>query len=368
MYATVIPAGEAARIIAGLTGVGLESRPDQFIDQVIAEYLRQGLCSLSQGGQPVYITRLTNIVRRQLAPLWPELYVFRERRWSLEEQHAEGDIHPDRVHRVLDILSDLRDFVELGEGYWLPAPVRLVTLPGSGRVLVVGGLATADLRWKLCPEVALAGFARTVPEGALPDTLRFDRSMWQPYGAWCGDPPADLKKWTEACIAHAQGQLRDSASNFSAFEIYAPWLRRGQPQYFRWMRFEDFIDEIMTPPRTLLLCRSIPGRLQVPRKYWLGIVDPKGLKREAPLPYGHARRLAYGMDLLYGVPTRAVWEDGTLVLRNWLPPEEHRILTAIGRETSLCPGRLPLRLEIGPEWRQFASESLNALGIEIKSR
>ena len=368
MCATVIAASEAVRIIAGLTGVEFGSQTDQLIDQVIAEYLRQGLCLLSEGRRPVYITRLMNRVRRQLAPLWPELYVFRESRWSLEEQHAEGDIHPDRVRRLLDILSDLRDFVGLGEGYWLPAPVRLVALPGSGRVLVVGGLATADLRQTLCPEVALAGFARTVPEGALPNTLRFDRSMWQPYGAWCGDPPADLKKWTEACIAQAQGQLRDSASDFSTFEIYAPWLRQGQPQYIRWMRFQDFIDEVRTPPRMLLLCRSIPGRLQVLRKYWLGIVDPKGLKKEAPLLSDHARRLAYGMDFLYGVPTHAVWEDDTLVLRNWLPPEEHRILTAIGRDISPHPGRLPLRFVIGPEWRQFVGESLNALGIEIKSR
>lgn len=369
MYATVIGAHEAARVVAGATGVTAAARPDQFIDQVIAEYLRQALCSLSRGGQPVYVTRLTNTVRRHLAPLWPELYVFRERLPSVEEQKLEGDIQPDRVRRLLDALSDLRDFIELDGGYWLPTLVRFVTVPRSRRVLLIGGLSTAELRRTFHVDVQLAGFARVVLEESIPGMVWSDPSRWQSYAAWCGEAPSDLKEWTEECITKARGRLMKSASDFSAFEVYAPWLRPGQPQFVRWLRFEDFLVDMRTAPREPLLCRSVSQRFHGPRRYWLGFVGPKGLEREAPLPFDQARRLMYGMDLLYRAPTRAVWEDGkTLILRNRLPPEEQRILAAIGRETSPQPGRLPLRLEIGPDWCQFVNERLNGLGIEIVTR
>lgn len=369
MYSVVIGQMEAIKLIAQSNGLPAQNSPDALIDQVIAEYLRKALCSLTTiNGGPVYITQLTNAVRRQLAPIWPELYSFRERSPSLEEQQVEGDSHPDRVRRVLELLSDLRDVVELGGGYWLPAPVRLVALPGQDHVLAVGGLATADLRKALCPEIGLVGFARVIGAQAIAEALRDDRSLWQPYRSWCGDGPVDLKAWTEGCIDQAKRDLRMSASSFTSFEVYAPWLRRKQPQYFRWMRFDDFHEEVGVPPVELLLCRTLPQRLQMPRHYWLGLISDAGLKNEVPLTSGHARRLAYGMDLLCGAPTQAVWDGDILVLRNGLPPEEQRPLMAIGRDLSPQPGRLPIRLLIDPEWRDFVNERLLGLGIKTVSR
>jgi len=368
MNATVISTHHATRIVAAASGIKIGSSLDHFIDQVIAEYLRQTLYLLSQGGRAVYVTQLMNTVQRHLAPLWPELYEFRERRSSLIEQQAEGDLHPDRVRRVLEVLSDLRDCVDLGEGYWLPAPLRFVFLPASERVLVVGGLATSELRRMLGSEVSLVGFARIVSEVALPDDIRRDPSRWQAYEAWCGDAPLDLREWTKSYMTQASRQLRHSASGFVEFEVYAPWLRRRQPQYFRWIGFTDFVSEVKNPPRTLLLCRSIPQRMRGPRTYWLGVVDSHGLKREVPVPSTHVRRLSYGLDLCYGAPTRVFWQgDRVLVIRNRLPPEEQRILIAIGRDVSETPGRLPLHLEIGPEWRDFINDRLSRLGIEIVS-
>jgi len=113
-------------------GISMTLEPsEESSDPIIAEYLRSGLYALAvppgidARPEPVYVTRLTNLVRLQLSPIWPELDLRRDVRPSDLEKEREGDIHPDPVRRVLDGLNDLRDVCELGQGYWLPCPVRL---------------------------------------------------------------------------------------------------------------------------------------------------------------------------------------------------------------------------------------------------
>jgi len=358
-------------LVTGLTGTSFKGSERHIVDQILAEYLRLALCSLSVGSRPVYVSKLLNVVRDCVAPLWPELFPFREKQPSRQEQEAEGDLHPDRVRHVLDLLCDLRDVVDLGEGYWLPSPVRFVGLPKGGKTLVIGGLSTMDLRRRFSPHISTVGLSRAIPLSALASGATTEAIHWQRFEDWCGDAPSDLRKWTETFLDEAQRRFRASAAAFTDFEVYAPWIRKSEPQAFRWLHFEEFMGKVAhSPPSVPLLCRSLPQRRHMPRKFWVGQVGPSGLLMETEaLQLPEVRRLAYGMDYLYGAPTFAVWESAkTLILRSWLPPEEHRFLTAIAHDSSLETGRLPLRLDFEPDWRPLVEATLAQLGVQSRAK
>lgn len=344
-------------------------------DQIIAEYLRRNLCALATSpgtrvaAQPVYVTRLLNRVRSQLRPLWPQLDVITHRLPSLSEQEQEGDKHPDPVRRVLDALHDVRDVAELGNGYWLPMPTRLVALSHS-KALVISGLGTNDISKILGARVQLTWIARTVKRASLPHAITDDPTWWQPLGQWCdGDDRDDLSTWTERLIAQARQHALQSGSAVTEFEVYAPEQRRHKPQYFRWIS----IEELSKPPSDFMLCRSSARRFS-PTSYWLGaITEHSGtyrLVKEYPISARDLRRLLYGLDQRADAPTHATveqWGIGRLLtVRSWLPPRERRLLLALARDMSPVPGRLPLRFALAADHAAQAVDALRALGIDVQ--
>lgn len=373
MYPSVITIEEAIKKILQINSINGSLVDAESLDLVIAEYLRKTLCNLAYARDPgtvfesTYITRLTNSVRRQLAPLWPDLNLLQKKRPSANEQRAEGNIHPDRVRRVLDILEDLRDVMEVGNGYWLPTPLRLIQLPERDKVFIVGGVATPDLPGILGIEVKFSGFIRYVDSSAIPEPILSDKTLWQSYEDWLGDTTKDLRGWTEMILEEARQSLRPSASDFINFEVYFPSARVGLLQFFRWIRFDDLAPILNIPPSDLVLCRTVSQRFQTaPTKYWFGSITPNALKNEAPVLPRNVRRLLYGLDLINDAPTQAIWEPGGIIfLRSWLPPEEYRLLLALGQDVSPQSGRLPLRYRVKSEWQDFITTVLKNLGINV---
>lgn len=373
MYSSTISRQEAIKKILQLNRINSSLVHTEPFDLVIAEYLRKTLFNLActsmpnTNFEPIYITRLTNSVRRQLSPLWPNLNLSQEKRPSTLEQEAEGDIHPDRVRRILEILEDLRDFMEVENGYWLPTPVRLIQPPEKEKVFVVGGAATADLSSILGADVKLSGFMRYVDRKALPEPILKDETWWQSYEDWLGDSPKDLRAWTESSLSKARQRLRPSASNFINFEVYYPLAQVSPLQFFRWIRFEELSKILITPPGDLFLCRTLSQRFQTaPTKYWFGAITMNTLKNEAPVLSRDVRRLLYGLDLICDSPTQAVWETGgVIILRSWLPQEERRLLLALGQDVSPKFNRLPLRYRINSEWQDLIISALRNLGIRM---
>jgi len=342
-------------------------------DRLIAECLRQTLCSLatppgsSCAFEPVYVVRLLHHARRQLSPIWPELG--RAIPSPTQAMPEAGDDDP--VGRVLDALHDLRDIASLGHGYWLPVATRFVDLP-SGKVLVVGGDGIADVKRTYGVMVAFTGICRMVSRKALPAAVTRDPTLWQSLPTWQGLwEGGSLRVWTAQAVEHAHAHLKDSGSDITDFEVYAPDRRPRDPQYFRWARTTD----MTTAPVDLVLCRSPLGRYQ-PRTYWFGTLKAhKGtvyLARESPVDPSRVRRLLYGLDLTSSMPTHVVASsaandggDRRVTLRSWLPPEERRLFLALAHETSPIPGRLPLTFSFAEEVAPTLLSALSNLGIEL---
>ncbi len=342
-------------------------------EYIIAEYLRQTLCALATGPdgsratEPVYVTRLINLVRSQLRPLWPDLHAAS----MAPTPSGEDTIQPDPVLHVLEMLHRVRDVANLGHGYWLPSPTRFVLLP-SGPVLVVGGSGTEQLRARFDIHPRVSGISRVVQREKLPQATRRDPTLWQSWESWLGRwMGGALRDWTRGILEQARRTLAESGTKLADVDVYVPQQRPRDLQYFRWISIHDLAE----PPPDLVLCRSRWQALG-PRVYWFGTIKMVGdtpyLIEESAMERSMVPRLLYGLDLLAGAPTTATiateGNDHILTLRNWLPPEEHRLLLALGRDESQRPGRLPMTFRVDADDSETVLEALADLGIRVTVR
>lgn len=345
-------------------------------DQVIAESLRRTLCWFAsrtrpEQVEPVYVTSLTNHVREQLSPLWPSLHRSRHKRPSQAEQQLEGDTQPDPIRRVLQALSDLREAEHVGDGYWLPTPVRFVDLPAEEVVLIVGGLDTITLRRTFHPRVQVLWITRTLERAMLPPAAFEDRALWQALPDYLGDPPASLSDWTQALLRRASRSLKPSAAGYTRFEVYSPKAERTRLQYYRWIQ----VDRLPRRPEGVVLCRASEGYQLGPRRYWLGTIGEfRGERRadaESPIDPKDVLRLQYGIDLFEECPTRVLvgprGDDILVQFENFLPSEERRLLLAFGMEESERPGRLPTVYRFRRERFSLIQVAIEGLGLTVRT-
>ncbi len=322
-------------------------------DLVIADYLRKNLHSISVSGEefePIYITKITNTTRRQISPLLKCTNQLGIPEYSNEQLDTI-------IRRILNILRDLRDVVELGMGYWAPAPIRFIDITNTPNALVIGSLPTYNLNTLFSPIIKVAGFARFVDKLSLIEANHQHPILWQQFDNWIGDIPSDLISWTRQIMKSANEQMHQSAANYENIEVYCPWAK-NKLQYYRWLVYEDF-KTINIPTTDLILFRS----KSVPRTFWFGKFSSTALEAEACVPNYIVRRLLYGLDLLYNNEVEAAWTGNTITFNNWLPPEELRLLTAVGMECSTEIGRLPLKYYIQPEWKSIVVDKLQCLGV-----
>jgi len=318
-------------------------------NQIIAEYLRHALHTLSHSSttvQPVFVTKLINQVKRQLSPLGQGF------------QKTDSD---DPIRHVLDQLEQVGDVAELGNGYWLPAPLRLVRLL-NGQILLIGGIDTKSLQTRFGKNIQPIGFIRRLQSK---DTTHFVQEgiHWQGFENWVGEAEADICTWTRNLLDEACKRLKPSSSDLTDFEVYMPRLCKNNLQYYRWIPAQ----KLAFAPKDIVLCRF----KQTFVTYYLGMLTgekPVRLHRETRLEQDiEIRKLLYGLDALYQCPTNAKFEQlnekqGKLIFRSWLPATQRRLLLALGHEVR---SRLPLIYEFSINFKGEIFKHVQNLGISI---
>lgn len=336
---------------------GTELLHPYHFDLMLAEYLRKNIHSMYMVGEyfePIYITRIINTVAKQINPLLQYAEQLGIPKYSKEQLETI-------VRRTLNRLRDIKDVVELGRGYWAPAPIRFIDVPKNANALVVGSLPTYDLNILFGPIIKVAGFMRFIDKFSLLYANPQYPVFWQEFGSWIGEIPSNLPDWTRQIMISANEQLRQSADKYENFEVYCAWTK-NKLQHYRWLEYEDFKKTINTNPTELILLRS----KRRPRVFWFGRFSSTVLESEASVSNGIIRRLLYGLDLFYNNVVEATWTGNIITFNNWLPPEEIQILSAVGMECSTEIGKLPLKYNIHPEWKGLVDEQLRCLGLRIR--
>lgn len=352
--------------------------------RVVSDYLRHGLChlGLEAGGGParaVHVLQLLGALHRQLAGLIPEPD---EPPWLVDEGDEEPSPGEERDPDVIGVhdlgrwalsrLMYLRECGHQGRGYHLPTPSRAVTLP-SGTVLVISGLPTRSLAAGLGLKFRWAGLARAVsePRGQLPDDL-----LQQALDDWLRRPSELLPVWTESMLGIARKRaVPTSGLDPSAFEIYAPHLKRNLGQKQKWVSPRSWRPPFEYKQPEPALCRT----RNRPFRFWIAPLeeaqDGVRYRHESAVPPELVRRLMYGLDL------RADAQESALVLTvpgglrgerelrlySWPAWEEYRLLQALAYDATPPKGpHLPLRFHVAVEWWPDVASVLQGLSILIR--
>jgi hypothetical protein len=353
----ITPSQALDKVIHSL-GLNSKAMPSLLKTQIMADYLRHTLLTLSHSAttvQPVFITTLLNQVQRQLMPLWPEIFKQTEEKESL-------------IRRILKQLEQIREVADLGKGYWLPTPLRLVRLPSS-QILLIGGMDTKTLQAHLGNILySSTGLARRIKSTEEAMCLVKAGIEWQRFEDWLGeDTDIDLRTWTTHLLEKAKKRLKSSGSEITEFDVYLPKLRDKKDwQNRRWIPAR----QLVTAPEEMVLCRF-------QNTYYLSQLKgekPVCLAKEISLSQLDQNvepcKLLYGLDLLYDRPTRVEFEhcndnEDKLIFRNWLPTSQQRLLRAVGHEVH---GKLPLVYQFSKIYRKDIFEHIQKLGIQIEEK
>ena len=372
-----LPKSEIIQIIERT--LGLENpyhSSELYLHQIIAEYLRDSIYTLTISSsesqpEPVFTTRLLNHVRRHLIPLWPDKLANES---SFLFSSSEETEEADPLRFTLNLLDDIRDVASLGNGYWLPTPVRFIKPQEEQpkQILVIGALSTRKLQNILNPRIELKGLVRVIKSDLIPDEIYQDHTQWQSFGNWLGNPPEDLCKWTSQYIERCQQSHHPSGSEVRNFDIYLPQHQHGNLQYYRWHPST----EIHSLPDGFYLCRSrASSRYFGPRGYWLGTVKEENgqlqMEAESLIPAQDVRRLQYGFDLMYDRPTTVALEyfRGKTIFsfQNLLPQEESRFFLALTTNVSTTFMKYPIRFMVEPDFVKQGISLLEGLAIQTKA-
>jgi len=353
---STISAESTLELLLHISSCETHINPRHF-ELVLADYIRKNLHSLSTTGEeskPVYITRIVNTVVSQIKTLLSSMEIYGITYKSLEELEVD-------IKRIMKVLRDLRDVVDLGNGYWAPTPIRFVDIPKSADVLVVGGLPTYNLNTLYSPIFKVSGFVRYADKLSLINANTNNPILWQDFNDWIGFIPPDLKRWSKQIMISAAQHLQQSASSYENFELYCPW-EKSRLQHYRWVEYLNFKSSTIANPKELILCRS----KNRPRTFWLGKFSEKALVMEARVPNSVIRRLMYGLDIIHENTVEVTWSDNIITLKNWLPPEERRLLSSLGIDCSPESGRYPIMYKINPEWTGLVEDRLISLGLSVR--
>lgn len=287
--------------------------------------------------------------------------------WASVSDHQEGEgmqeeeIEHDEVSRaLLDVLVEQGDILSLGQGRWIPAPLRLVPL-SSTLYLLIGGAPTA-----LFPEPVLRGlrFHGTFRqmEGTVIETVSgpYQDEAWQfqTQENWLGAEPPTLPTLVE------QFSLQDlvavQRNDASLLEAYVASF--DEPQGLRWRAVAQVPDG-----RYLLRNSSSWGQ----GRYSIGEIGGHALLKQGQVPRSiELRRLLYALGVAVGTPARAAWEvqSNTLVLFSELPARERKKLATLGvlQEKKGQP-YYPRRWRIDPRQKGEVWALLTGLGVRMQT-
>lgn len=219
---------------------------------------------------------------------------------SFVATHAARETHVAKLHTIferaglaanmadaLGTMQFLREAESLGDGYWVPAPVRVVDL-GPNWSLLVGPQPTIELQ-RCFASVRRTGAGRVASCADVPELPR------QSQAAWRGSDGADACTWTQSAVDSALKQMAPSvvASDLEVFSTrraigkhHEPvWIPVGSGAACEWRGVGLFRTRTgATSYRRFL------GKYETGKQFW-----------EGP-PIQDAARLQFGLAALHSQP------------------------------------------------------------------
>jgi hypothetical protein len=254
----------------------------------------------------------------------------------------------DEFAFVREQLTQTGDVVPIGDGYWLPTPIRAVRV-ATDLVYIFGGAPLSELTHGSRGPIEAVGVSRSlkVKDAVAWPTLSL--AQWLEHN----EP---LATWREKTLTQAARELAPQADiEDDGLEIYAPDLYRVLQRPGFWAPTRDFREG--TPTLRLFRPKTAPQWV-FNRPDYLGIFrpGPQGaqLLKAVRIAHDVARRLQFGLDQVYQTPR-------TLILRHIA--ESYRL------EVEFPPFPEPEARILGLGWRErgddnalyFAPSALPAL-------
>ncbi|MBV9993559.1 MAG: hypothetical protein JOZ72_19975 [Alphaproteobacteria bacterium] len=275
-----------------------------------APYLR----TADNDRQPVHTSRIFAALDRNLR--------------FLPAESADGVVAQHSTYEfVRDQLERCGDIVNLGSGYWIPGPLRLVRPDTAQAALIVTGLPTATLRQVFKSPIHSIGPARCLIGAEEASNVFAEERV----GDWLG-VSEPLPSWTEQTLAWAMTQLMPQADiEDDSLEIYAPDIFHARRRLGFWLEAKEFQE---SAPTLRLLRPKTAARWRFDRPDYLGIFHCRAsgaqLTQAVQIPSDMAYRLRFGFDQRYGLPRtialHRVGQAHKFELKFDLPAPEARIL------------------------------------------
>lgn len=336
---------------------------NQFWEQLVAEYYRWFICNTVEKGNPVHINRILAVGRATLGP-----YVYRRaskynqlfQNTGMGGNSGEGDIFSRTLYR----LETIKDIAHLGEGYYAPTPLRVVTTP-MDRLIFIGGLPTKRVEDIICKPVKVRGVIRTLDISGYVNGIGSIKCPSQSFENWSGISSESLDLWVRKYLNVCEQNLVET--NIAGdFEIYNPKNTSSSAQFFHWVDSSQWDGN----ESVIWLCRT----RQKPRRYWMGMLKKTRqgpiCHKEAPIGSVEVRKLQYGIDLIYRRPCYAVLKDFEksfeLKLSSYLPDAEMRLFYGLGHDISRIPDRLPMEFSFHKDIFEDIYEAVKNLGIVMR--
>ena len=246
----------------------------------------------------------------------------------LSGERAEGLAGAHSIYEfVRDQLVRCGDIVHVGNGYWIPGPVRFVRSAASPTGIIIGGIPTNALREILKVQIHSIGPSRYMRSEIRADLPYPEETV----SDWLG-PIEPLAAWTEKTLTWAASQLQPQAEiDDDSIEIYAPDVIHARKRTGRWCESKEFHE---SAPMLRLFRPKKAAKWTFDRPDYLGFFNsrPAGaqLARSVRIPREMAFRLRFGFDQRFAIPRtirlRRTGESYGLELKFGLPEPEAKVL------------------------------------------
>ncbi|WP_338555574.1 hypothetical protein [Paenibacillus sp. KS-LC4] len=250
--------------------------------------------------QRVHNRKIKNILSQQVEVIWPEL-----KDATLKED-------TDFTKHVRKCLEKIGDVIHLGSGFYVPLPLRMIDLPESEFVVIIGGTSTTLIR-NMIPDARISGYGRIVEKKRIPDSIKMDRHLWQDYSNWVGWKPENIKDWITLQMRQLSTLGSQSIQGFEDFEVYNSFGHRERGKRSFWIDQRTIQAQKISG---ILLCKTLDSN----RRYFLGELSEGYLMKEFTIiDTNTIRWFMIGFQLNSGRSPIARWNDSFLKVNPPLP-------------------------------------------------
>ncbi len=297
-----------------------------------ADYIRSDLyanatLAIDYNSSPaLHTSRLLTSVRKTLDLIW----------LGTATEHLRDAATTEGVaQQTLNSLAELGDIVDIGGGFWLGTPLRIIRSGDTS--LAIGAAPNAVLNALLGARPVCAGISR-FGEFRSKESAELTISVSQWLGA-----AEDILSWTKRLLdQHEQRMLSGNDIPANQLEIYAPdFLTRTQRN--PWIPAQA----ITRPLAGVRLCRPIKTVAHVwDRPFYLSHFRFAGgellVARSIQIEYSFTRRLRFGLSHLYNSSQAVIGTTNGELVELEMPvvlPEPEARVAALGWPLSLNPRR-----------------------------